>query len=77
MIYKINDEILQTVDFRLLTSKYNNLSLDLKVLTVYPGIQERICSLSDNELKYLDCAVKYAKKLGIEQEVVELMEVLL
>ena len=25
-LFEINDEILQTVDFRLLTSKYNNLS---------------------------------------------------
>ena len=60
-LYKINDEILQTVDFRMLTSKYK--AFDLKVFTVYPGIQEKICSLSDKELKYLECVYKYCKKI--------------
>lgn len=65
-LFEINDEILQTVDFRLLTSKYNNLSLDLRVLTVYPGLQERICTLSDRELKYLECVIKQSQRLEVD-----------
>ena len=65
-LYDINDEILHTVDFRLLTSKYEKFSLDLRVLTVYPGLQERICALSENELKYLEAVIKHSHRIEVD-----------
>lgn len=48
-LYSVNDEILDTVNFEILTSKYDNLSKEMTVLTVYPELQEKICGLSNNE----------------------------
>lgn len=48
-LYEVNDEILDTVNFEILTSRYDNLSEKMPVLTVYPELQEKICGLSDNE----------------------------
>lgn len=65
-LYDINDEILQTVNFKMLTSRFDRLNVDLNVLTVYPGLQEKIVGLSDEELKYFECVLKYSREMEID-----------
>lgn len=60
-LYHINDEILETVNFEMLTSKYDDLAEELSVLTLYPKMQEQICGLSKNEYKIFKRLSKNAR----------------
>lgn len=56
-LFEINEEILETVNFKLLTNKYREIHSNLPTLTVYPEIQKQICSLTDKEYEFLSKAI--------------------
>lgn len=51
VLLKQNEQLLQTVDLRLLTSKYDNIFNLLNIITVYPEIQEKIVGFSNTQYK--------------------------
>ena len=46
-----NEEVLETVDIRVLMPEYDDLTVLLNIITVYPSIQEKIVALNSNEYK--------------------------
>ncbi len=50
-LLKQNEEIMETVDVRLLSSGYDDISEFLSMLTVYPEVQEMIANLSIDQYK--------------------------
>ncbi|MBQ3408060.1 MAG: hypothetical protein IJH12_02500 [Clostridia bacterium] len=65
-LFNVNDEILQTVDFRLLTDKYMRLGEKITVITMYPQIQEKILSLSNKEFNFLCDSIDYLSKMNMD-----------
>ena len=61
-----NDEVLDTIDVRILMADYDDLTVLLNVLTVYPDIQDKIVSLRENEYKMFVSIVKGMDKAGID-----------
>ena len=65
-LFNVNDEILQTVDFRLLTDKYRRLGEKLTVVTMYPEIQEKIIGLTNKEFHFLCDSIDYLSEMNYD-----------
>ena len=65
-LFNINDEILQTVDFKILTDKYSRLGEKLTVITMYPEIQEKILKLSNKEFHFLCDSIDYLSAMNMD-----------
>lgn len=65
-LYNVNKEILETVNLKILTSKYARLGEKLTVITVYPEIQEKILELGRKELNFFCTAIDYFNSLHMD-----------
>jgi len=61
-----NDEVLDTLDVRILTSDYDDLAVLLNILVVYPDIQSKIIALRQNEYKMFVSIIKGMDKAGVD-----------
>ncbi|MBQ3409183.1 MAG: hypothetical protein IJH12_08290 [Clostridia bacterium] len=61
-----NDEVLDTIDVRILTDKYDDLAVLLNMIVVYPDIQDKIIALGQNEYKIFVSLVKGMNNAGID-----------
>ena len=53
-----NEDVLNTVDVRILTDNYDDLSVLLNMIVVYPNIQEKILSMNVNEYRIFVSLIK-------------------
>lgn len=65
-LFNVNDEILQTVDFRILTDRYSRLGEKLTVISMYPEIQEKILNLSNKEFNFLCDSIDYLSDFSMD-----------
>lgn len=61
-----NDEVLDTLDVRILTSDYDDLLVLLNVISVYPDIQSKIVAMRPNEYRMFVSIIKGMDKAGID-----------
>ena len=57
-----NEDVLNTVDVRILTDNYDDLSVLLNMIVVYPNIQEKILSMNVNEYRIFVSLIKGMKR---------------
>ena len=65
-LFNVNDEILQTVNFQILTDKYRRLGEKLTVITLYPEIQEKILNLSNKEFHFLCDSIDVLSSMNMD-----------
>ena len=57
-----NDEVLDTLDVRILAEDYDDISLLLNIIAVYPDIQSKIIALRPNEYRIFVSIIKFFDK---------------
>lgn len=65
-LFNVNDEILQTVNFKILTDRYRRLGEKLTVITLYPEIQEKILKLSGKEFHFLCDSIDVLSSMNMD-----------
>lgn len=65
-LFNVNDEILQTVNFKLLTDKYRRLGEKITVVSMYPEIQEKILTLSNKEFHFLCDSIDALSRMNMD-----------
>lgn len=65
-LFDVNDEILQTVDFRILTDRYRRLGEKMTVITMYPEIQDKILKLTNREFHFLCDSIDYLSEMKMD-----------
>ena len=61
-----NDEVLDTLDVRILAEDYDDIFVLLNMIAVYPDIQSKIIALRPNEYKIFVAIIKFFDKAGID-----------
>ena len=62
----VNEDILSTVNFRMLVSKYARLGEKISIITLYPEIQEKILALEPKEFNFLCTSIDYMNAMNLD-----------
>lgn len=65
-LLNVNEDLLETVNFNLLTDKYEGIADKLTVITMYPDIQEKIMHLTNKEYEFFRKSLDYIEYQNLD-----------